>query len=222
MLDSDLNHVVGFCGFKGSGKDTSADHLVECFGYDKLSLATPIKEACKAVFGFPDEHLWGSSDLREIQDERYVFSGLDPVDGTPLREVSISEAKWWLRESDEEYFPRCLNPRLALTSMGTEWGRRLNDNIWVYSCLNLVRTGDQPLVTIPDVRFKNELSAIQGAGGKVVRLLRGGRKSNHPSELELESIPLSSFDFVIDNNGPKEFLFEELNELMSEILQPFR
>lgn len=217
MLDSRLRQLIGFCGLKGSGKDTSADYLVENYGYAKMSLASPIKDACLSIFGFPEDHLWGASSLRETPDKRYLFTGLDPVTGVPLEEVKLDELRWWLRK-DGEYFPRYLSPRLALTTMGTEWGRRLCENIWVYSCLNSVRNLDTSRSAITDVRFMNEIMAVQSAGGLVIRLLRGERKSNHPSELELDNISLDVFDFVIDNRGTKGELFSCLDDIIPSVL----
>lgn len=217
MLDS-LKRTVGICGFKGAGKDTAADYLVKNFAYEKMSLAFPIKKVAKDLFDFPDDHLWGPSSLREVPDERYRFSGLDPVDGTPLNLVQLDPQRYWQRESDGEFFPEFLSPRLVLTTLGTEWGRRLFEPIWVRACLNhIVRSGSDKFA-IPDVRFKNEVDAIQNAGGIVVRLKRGTRTSTHPSELEMEGIPLSSFDYIIDNTGPKDELFRALDAIMACVL----
>lgn len=213
MLDS-LKQTIGLCGFKGSGKDTAADYLVARYGYKKISMADPIKKVCHSIFAFEESHLWGSSSLREVPDERYTFSGLDPVDGRPLKQVSLDISRYWQRESDGEYFPQFITPRLALQSLGTEWGRRLNENIWARACLNHIRSTGQPKHAIPDVRFRNEMAAIKQSGGLVIRLLRGSRESNHPSELELEGIPLDDFDVVIDNSSSKEYLFSSLDAVM--------
>lgn len=59
--------VVGITGFARSGKDTVADYLVKHHGYTKLSFAEPIKQACKAIFGFNHEQLHG--DLKEVPDK---------------------------------------------------------------------------------------------------------------------------------------------------------
>lgn len=221
MLDS-LKRTIGICGFKGSGKDTSADYLVENFGYRKTSLASPLKKAVKDIFDFPDEHLYGASDLREIPDERYRFSGLDPVDGSPLHPVRLSPTKCWQRESDGEYFPEFISPRLALTTLGTEWGRRLTDSIWVSACLNQIQNSGTDRWVIPDVRFQNEIDAIQSRGGTVIRLMRGELSSSHPSELELAGIPLSTFNVCLDNSGSKEHLFSMLNSLMQDLGRTLR
>lgn len=217
MLDSGLERVIGFCGFKGSGKDTAADYLVEHHGYSKISLAHPIKLVAQAIFGFSEESLWGPSAKREVPDARYQFSGLDPTDGSPLEKVAIDVNRYWQRESDGEYFPQYISPRLALQTLGTEWGRRLYSNIWVDACMNHILSTGKPEFAISDVRFTNEMIGVQERGGRIVRLLRGKRQSNHPSELELESIPLDAFDLVIDNNGSKEDLFRELDVFLSSL-----
>lgn len=217
MLDSGLTKVIGFCGFKGSGKDTAADYLVGTHGYSKISLAHPLKLAAQTIFGFSDDALWGSSEKREIPDTRYPFRGLNPVDGTPLKKVARDVNHYWFRESDGEWFPQYVTPRVALQTLGTEFGRRMYQNLWVDACLNYIISTGNPLHAIPDVRFANELEGIQTRGGVVIRLLRGKRESNHPSELELERIPHQAFDFVVDNRGSKEELYRSLDKVISEI-----
>lgn len=219
MLDNGLNKVIGFCGFKGSGKDTSADHLVDHWSYAKISFAYPLKKAAKTIWGFSDEALWGPSSTREEPDHRYPFNGQDPVDGSPLTLVARDVHHYWQRESDGEWFPQFVTPRVALQVLGTEYGRRMYENVWVDACLNHIREMGQPLHTIPDVRFTNELNGIREAGGVVIRLLRGQRQSSHPSELELEQIPLEAFDFVIDNQGSKEELYAAIDEIVPQVLE---
>lgn len=222
MLDplvGGLPYVIGFCGFKGSGKDTSADYLCSRYDYQKTLLAYPLKKACQQIFGFTDEAVFGASSLREKVEPHYpLFSGRDPVDGTMLTKVANSSEEYWRRDSDGEWFPERITPRLALTSLGTEWGRRLYSDIWADACMNFIRASGSPLWTISDVRFMNEITSVQRAGGKVIRLLRGQRQSNHPSEMEMESIPFSEFDYVVDNQGPKEELYELLDDVMAAIL----
>ena len=220
MLDSDLTEVIGFCGFKGSGKDTAADYLCEHHGYEKISLAYPLKTACQKIFGFSDQAVFGASQYREEPDSRYTFSGKDPVDGSQLTKVARDVRHYWQRESDGEWFPQYITPRLALQTLGTEWGRRLYEDIWVDACMNFIRSSSHSRWVISDVRFMNELAGVQRAGGRVIRLMRGQRESNHPSELELESIDLSEFDHVIMNLGTKKDLYAMLDSVMKGAGQP--
>ena len=217
MLDTDLTQLIGFCGFKGSGKDTAADYLAEKYGYTKISFAYPLKKAAQIIWGFSDESLWGSSSLREKLDPRFLFSGLDPLDGSLLTKVADDAEHYWQRESDGEWFPQYLTPRIVLQALGTEHGRRFYPDVWVDACLRHIRLTGNPKHAISDVRFENELLGVQRAGGAVVRLLRGKRESSHQSELELEAIPLSEFDFVVDNRGPKKELYRALDEVIDSI-----
>lgn len=54
-------------------------------------------------------------------------------------------------------------PRFAMQTLGTEWGRELiGDRFWINTTLRLV--GDKNTV-ITDVRFPNEMRAVDQAGG---------------------------------------------------------
>jgi hypothetical protein len=120
-----------------------------------------------------------------------------------------------------------LTPRFALQQLGTEWGRRCYDNVWVDYILRvhkelqlggcyydekfglrgwmtLENAKPKTDVVAADVRFLNEISAIQKAGGAVIRVIRPGpmpaRIDKHPSEQEALQIHDSRFDYVIDND----------------------
>lgn len=187
--------LIGMCGLAGSGKDTCADHLVSRHRFTKIALADPLKRAAAMWFGWSQHTLWGPSSARNQPDERYGG----------------------------------LTPRKALQVMGTEMGRTLYPDLWIEIALQTAeelstgRYGYDPQfgirddvparqlrrdVVITDVRFRNEVKAIQEAGGYVILLKRGMRDRPpwwkwwdrpHVSERELLSIPESTFDFVLDN-----------------------
>lgn len=185
--------IIGFAGCAGAGKDTAADVLVRNFGFVKVALADPMKRAAREWFGWDEDVLWGSSDKRA-----YV----DPVFGFTARH--------------------------ALQQLGTEVGRRLHPDVWVEHTMRVAETlvvasgwrytptgglerttreARNPGVVISDVRFPNEVAAIQSAGGHVVRLLRNSRTKRwwqlwvrvHASERQLDEVPPQLFAAVIDN-----------------------
>lgn len=93
--------------------------------------------------------------------------------------------------------------RRMMQTLGTEWGRGLNDNIW----LNLAQTRWEQIqksklyagMVISDVRFPNEAEWIRERGGKVLEIIRPGQpivESNHPSE---QRLPVSMVHWVIHN-----------------------
>jgi hypothetical protein len=51
--------VIGFVGFKGSGKDTTAIPYIEQ-GYQKTSFAGVLKDVCAAIFGWDRQMLEGT------------------------------------------------------------------------------------------------------------------------------------------------------------------
>lgn len=62
-------------------------------------------------------------------------------------------------------------PRYALQSLGTEWGRDCIDpDLWVRAWAAAIE--GKPRVVVDDVRFANEVAAIRGLGGRIVRIAR--------------------------------------------------
>jgi hypothetical protein len=169
--------LVGISGQAGSGKDTCADYLIKNYGFVRVAFADPMKRFVQDVFDFTDEQIWGPSEKRNAEDLRY-FRG----DGR---------------------MPHHLSPRLALQTLGTEWGRDCYPNVWVeyairvheklqgggyaydqrrglYTVSYLMNAETSPMlwprtnVVISDVRFKNEVEGIRKAGGCLVRVIREG------------------------------------------------
>lgn len=140
--------IIGLLGFIGAGKGTVGDLLRVDHGFVQDSFAAPLKDAVSAIFGWKRESLEGDTPesrlFREIPDE------------------------FWSKT-----FGKPFTPRQALQLMGTEAGRNVfHPDLWVASLLNRCAHRFDPTV-ITDVRFKNEIAAIQKAGGIVVRVRRG-------------------------------------------------
>ncbi len=65
--------LLGLLGRKGVGKDLLADYLVQQYKYEKGSIAAPLKEGCRILFGFSHDQVHGQG--RDQLDHRY---GLTP------------------------------------------------------------------------------------------------------------------------------------------------
>lgn len=74
--------------------------------------------------------------------------------------------------------------REAAQTLGTEWGRSLDENIWVKLTMASLEEGKNYVLS--DVRFDNEARAIYEAGGSNILLLGRsvdlGNNSTHASE----------------------------------------
>ena len=224
--------LIGICGLAGSGKDTSADHLVAKHGFVKLSFADPLKRVARDIYRFSDEQLWGPSAMRNAPDKRYVRELHERHDWQ--EDAATGEFRCTRCElKGDQATPQCvvyLTPRYCLQQLGTEWGRRCYPNTWVdyaiRTAAEVMRVengtaftykynfGVIPIATptpprgvvIPDVRFRNEIDAVHGAGGKVIRVVREsaglqGAAGMHQSEKEQAEIPDSAFDAVVHNNS---------------------
>lgn len=103
--------------------------------------------------------------------------------------------------------------RRLLQRLGTEAGRNiLGDNIWVDTAL--ARAHDDIVVT--DMRFPNELQAVEERDGITLRIERPGvgPRNNHASETSLTDHSL--FRYVINNDGSIDDLHRNVLETVRE------
>jgi hypothetical protein len=152
-----MSLVVGVLGFKGSGKDTVGDYLVQQHGFQRDSFANPLKDAVAATFNWPRELLEGntkeSREWRETPDEWW--------------EKKLN----WKDHPGATFAPR-FTPRGALQWFGTEVYRvAFHDSIWIYSLEDRLRNAENVVIT--DCRFPNEVKVIKDSGGLVIRVKRG-------------------------------------------------
>jgi hypothetical protein len=100
---------------------------------------------------------------------------------------------------NDEGFKNTVHPcgktyRQILQIFGTDFCRNLWPDIWVENWKWLVQNVYQnyDYIFVPDVRFGNEVRAIQDLGGHVVRLTRApfASQDQHGSETALDDCPL--------------------------------
>jgi hypothetical protein len=210
--------IIGLVGFIGSGKDTVANQLVE-LGCVRDSFATPLKDACAAIFGWPRELLEGDTiESREFRETPDMF---------------------WTRKLGIDNF----TPRLALQLIGTDVMRKnFHEDIWLSSLEYRFRklADSAQHVVVSDVRFRNELELIKSLGGKIIWIQRGDLpqwyddavKANdgnaiarkimqtrwrdvHRSEWDWAGFPP---DFVIQNDGSLAQLADLVNNITNDLL----
>ncbi len=113
--------------------------------------------------------------LKDMIRNLLVYQGLGPG-------VIEQMVEGDLKEVPTEYLAG-RTPRYAMQTLGTEWGRDLIDSdFWVTSAIRRAEGHGQTVIT--DVRFPNEMAAIEQAGGVVIGIVPDWIK---PTEGEHES-----------------------------------
>lgn len=177
--------IIGIVGRKRSGKDTIGDYLINNYGLTKYSFANPLKMGVKELFGFTDEQVFGND--KDI---------IDPIWGVTPRDVLQIIGTEFCQFDIIKYLPNLqVGDRLF-------WVKRFE--LWFNQNKNLN-------VVICDVRFQHEVDSIKSKGGKIIRVNRDSltNSDNHKSELEMDLI--TGVDYVIENNGTLEDLYNNLD-----------
>lgn len=223
--------ILGLSGLAGSGKDTLANYLKVTHGFRPIAFADPIKQFCHTILQFSTEHLYGDSAYRNEESVRYTEKAtwdhinvqLHTLGGEWVAEVAGGPNRGMFLSLVDviEKFAEARKPlsaREALQVIGTEWGRAHDSEMWVKYAVRRAQRAHKAVIT--DIRFINELEAVQQAPGTVIRVLRDAPRSaafnKHLSETELNAIPLEKFDKVLDNNRPLIEVYEDLDEVVSE------
>ena len=172
--------ILGISSKKQGGKTTTIDHL-------KKQLMSDY-----AVHCFADS-------LKIVVVQCFIPAGTKPK--------GMSSIDWVEHNKDFVVPALGMNVRQLLQFFGTDIVRGIWSEAWVNAWKNRVLDSKSAkYVLVGDVRFPNEVQAIQSIGGKVIRLTRAPHPEDaHASETELdgwgvkdESNPVG-FDAIVDN-----------------------
>lgn len=180
--------LFGILGRKSSGKDTTADYMCTKYDFNKLVLAQPLKDACKILFNFSDDQLYGNS--KEL---------IDPMWGTSPRIVFQYLGTDVFRRDIHKIIPD------------------INDNFWVNLMasryLEMKKTNGS--VVVSDLRFQNEIDKIHELGGIVIKIIRPSLSNVDVHESE-KNIDLFDADYVITNDTTIDDLYRKIDTIMHE------
>jgi len=141
-----------------------------------------LKQICIDLFDLKPEQVYGTDEDKNTLTP-YLAEGTALRDKNALDNVNMTAREF-------------------LQYLGTDVMRKIKDTVWVDATINLINKEKPSLAIIPDVRFRNEVQAIQDAGGVVIRLSRDTLRSNHACESSLDRHVFNwdYFDSVIPNH----------------------
>lgn len=186
---------IAISGKANSGKNTIADMIGARLSqnYHVLAFADPIKNLICAMYPKTNlmRKLWGPSEERAS-----VIPGHVDSDGYPL------------------------TYRRLLQDLG-KMGRKYNPEIWINGALSIAQDYLEKdyLVIISDTRFVNELERLKKDNYYCIRVIRPGSSNmTDESEIDLDSVPNSEFDYILNNDGDLEDLEKKILDVCKKIL----
>jgi hypothetical protein len=168
--------IVGITGKKRHGKDTLAAFFNKK-GFVSFSFADPIKLACKEVFNFTDEQLFG--------DEK---ESLDPFWGTTPRKIFQYVGTDLFRNQIGKILPD------------------VGEKIWIKVMENKIHGCDSKNIVISDVRFPDEVDMIKKMGGIILKVVRPSLNGTQNDTHISEDIDRLKPDYGVLNDGTLEDL----------------
>jgi energy-coupling factor transporter ATP-binding protein EcfA2 len=145
-----------------------------------------------------------ASTLYDVQE--YIYGKIEPVYKRPADFVKDRKLLQWI---------------------GTEWGRGIDQDLWVKlwhaNVLQEASFNPDAIIVCDDVRFDNEAGLVKESGGVIVKLVcnfaqerittANGIK-NHASEA---GIGPQYVDYIVDNNSTLESYKNSLRELYQRV-----
>lgn len=162
-------------GLARQGKDTVGKMLGKYTGQKLYALAQPIKDIMSALFMWDDEHRDGSYkeipmvyritpeslDQAGILYSQYGLDQYEPFHDCWEKLVDIFQIE--IKENDYGYCR--ISPRQAFQLFGTDWGRSVDDEIWL-------KIAPKVNTIITDVRFDNEAEYFRVRGAQGIKVVR--------------------------------------------------
>ena len=241
-----MTQIIGFAGRKQAGKNTACNFILamklaelavcaksrlgengsvevtdifeeRVSGLDWCPLEDPFVNT-KSLF---DDKLGAHIKIYAFADKLKRFAieifGLDEslVYGTDADKNSKTFLKWQdMPESGKK--KGTMTVREVLQYVGTDVFRKMYKDIWVDSCIRDIKKDSPDLALVCDVRFENEIIAIQNEGGTVIGLTRFKEDDDeHKSESEIAK-KLSLCDAIVDNS---KLTIAEQNEKIYGVLK---
>lgn len=232
--------IIGISGKIASGKDLVGQMIQYIGEVGKHSSFAAFDMMQKTGGQFPAPAQWEVKKYADaLKDNvcRLLGCTRAQLEDRTYKEAELGEEWWYYQHADAiqpygfwkgddkkiaERFLVKPTPRLILQRLGTEGVREvIHPNAWVNAAMAGYKDGftfgdEQSSWIFTDMRFPNELTAVQIRGGITIRLERGdGETGDHPSETALDDYG-DKFDYVIDNNGSLEGLYWKIHSIMSD------
>ena len=202
--------VIAISGWKRSGKDTAAGHLINKYGALRFGFADTLKNMVSEQYSIPRDFC-DNPDFKESPLPEYPVSSKDSFTST-LHNLLIKEFK--PLNDTLHWTPR------AFCILEGSVKRATNPDYWVNKVIRNILSSDVNIFVISDLRYKSEIETLKKEFGSNLITLRLNRfdsvDSIDPSEIDLNDYV--GFDFVIENKSTVDNLYEKIDKCLKNYL----
>jgi hypothetical protein len=226
--------IIAISGFKRSGKDTTAEIMVNDYGFMRVAFADVLKDMVAKEYGIPREHC----DDPKFKEAPIVHLPVTPKDdfsrmlcnfmvrefrdlsGNMPMEAYNDPSGAFLGVMGRHAAQLYWTPRALCILKGSS-NRAVTSQFWTEQTINLINNEIHKAPSLPtgfvisDLRYRSEVEQLRQAFGKdltTIRINRSINLSSDPSEHDLNDY---KFDYVIDNTGTIEDLKLNIQEILS-------
>lgn len=189
--------IIGITGQKRSGKDTTANYIIESlihkYNFKTYHLASPIKKIARIMFGWDERHEDG--DLKEVIDLEYGFSP---------REFY----QWFGTEVVQKALPKRFE----------KFNKLVGRKVWMKNFDRFYNINKDYNIIIPDIRFPHEAEELNKyEGTHIIKVVRENliTKDLHESELLVNDI---KYDRITHNDSDLKAFYEKLENNIIPLL----
>lgn len=240
---SNLNkRLIAVSGVKGSGKDSVSSMLQYCLSvpkmfrqyffyknfrkwikpkYKRIAFADPLKKMLSDLLNIEIDKFYN----REFKENHVInVSTLDIPKPKAINETlvldfdKISDSKFnkLVKQLDPSLVESNLSIRQLLQYFGTEIMQKyFGKRVWINSTMR----NRSEYTIVSDLRFIEEYNAVKEKKGVIIYVNRPNYEfGQHASEREMkELLEGDKYDFIIDNNGSIEDLFNQVKNIAKEL-----
>jgi hypothetical protein len=218
--------IIGINGKIGSGKDTVGKIIqyLQCHNTGEITIQDVISNP---------EHEWWLEEQSKFEIKKFagklkqiasLLTGIDveKFEDQEFKKTNL-ESSWDVKSKYRDRRPPTpMTVREFLQKLGTEAMREgLHTNVWVnalfadYRAIERIpekRMSIMPNWIITDMRFPNELEAVELREGVTIKVVRPGTSTGtHPSEIALDG---HTMHYEIINDGTIEDLVEKVRKIL--------
>lgn len=215
--------IIGISGKKQAGKSTAANQILAMYRN-----ASPGIYRCEMWHVDPVHGwlLWGDSEGLPVGSQEYadnIICFADYLKRICMDLFGLTWAQCYGTDEQKNTLAPGFVPGKDCTSRDALQGhgsvcRDTNENCFVNAWRAVVSRSAARLILTPDVRYPNEIAAIRGLGGKVIRLTRAPFDDQHESETALDDWPDDGWDALINNAAMS---IDRQGEVIRETVTPW-